>query len=197
MNKIQISCSPMSEKINGHGQAKILSDGELMEFFIYTPQPYKTIFAICLYTGCRVSEALALEKKYIGRDVIVLPKGITKGKTDTRTIDISPELKMFLDCYKPVRESIYMFPGKRGVRDTVSRSTAHLVLNQICSKIRVVGASTHSFRRTALTKMHNRGIPLAVIQEISGHASLADLQYYLSVTPEEKKIASYSLSFLG
>jgi integrase/recombinase XerD len=187
----------MDGKIDGHGQAKILTDSELMQLFIYSPQPYKTIFAICLYTGCRVSEALALKKKYITNEFILFPKGITKGQTATRTVGVTTELKLFLDAYKPARESVYMFPGKRGVSDTIDRTTAHKALNRVCSKIGVIGASTHSFRRTALTKMHKRGVPLRVIQDISGHASLNELQKYLGVTPEDKAHGILQLSFLG
>lgn len=187
----------MSLKIDGNGQAKILTDSELMQLFIYSPQPYKTVFAVCLYTGCRVSEALALKKKYITPEMIIFPKGITKGQTTTRTVNITTELKLFLDVYKPSRDSIYLFPGKRGVSDTLNRTTVHKALNQVCSQVGIIGASTHSFRRTALTKMHNRGVPLSHIQAISGHASLNELQKYLGVTPEDKQNAVLQLSFLG
>ena len=47
----------------------------------------------------------------------------------------------------------------------------------------------NSFRRTALTQMHNAGIPLRHIQEISGHNDLGTLQRYLEVSPEQKKQA--------
>ena len=46
-------------------------------------------------------------------------------------------------------------------------------------------ASTHSFRRTALTNMSNRNVPIRVIQQISGHSSLTALQRYLEVKPEQ------------
>ncbi|WP_442939264.1 tyrosine-type recombinase/integrase [Nostoc sp.] len=45
--------------------------------------------------------------------------------------------------------------------------------------------STHSFRRTALTQMSNASIPLRVIQEISGHRNLEQLQRYLEVSDEQ------------
>ncbi|WP_347405030.1 tyrosine-type recombinase/integrase [Nodosilinea sp. LEGE 06152] len=47
--------------------------------------------------------------------------------------------------------------------------------------------STHSFSRTALTNLSNAGVPLRVIQEISDYRSLASLQRYLEVSPEQKK----------
>jgi integrase/recombinase XerD len=52
-----------------------------------------------------------------------------------------------------------------------------------------LGITTHSFRRTALTKLSNAGVPLRVIQQISGHKSLASLQLYLQVTPDQVESA--------
>jgi integrase/recombinase XerD len=59
------------------------------------------------------------------------------------------------------------------------------------------GFSTHSFRRTALTQMSNAGIPLRVIQKLSGHRSLAVLQEYLEVGDAQVRGAANSLSALG
>ena len=59
------------------------------------------------------------------------------------------------------------------------------------------GFSTHSFRRTALTQMSNAGIPLRVIQKLSGHRSLAVLQEYLEVGDAQVKGAANALSALG
>ncbi len=40
-----------------------------------------------------------------------------------------------------------------------------------------------------LAEVHNAGIPLRHIQEISGHNDLGTLQRYLEVSPEQKKQA--------
>jgi integrase/recombinase XerD len=61
----------------------------------------------------------------------------------------------------------------------------------------IEGASTHSFRRTALTQMSDNNIPLRVIAEVSGHRNLAQLQGYLDVRPEQVLGAVSSLSMLS
>jgi integrase/recombinase XerD len=45
--------------------------------------------------------------------------------------------------------------------------------------------------------MSNSGIPLRVIQEISGHRNLEQLQRYLEVKPEQVRGAIASLSMLS
>jgi integrase/recombinase XerD len=45
--------------------------------------------------------------------------------------------------------------------------------------------------------MSNAGIPLRVIQKISGHHSLEVLQEYLEVSPEQVRGAASSLSMLS
>ena len=57
-------------KIKGHGQAKVLSVSEIDRLFTWGfkgDSPTETLrerdralFGICLHTGCRISEALAL-----------------------------------------------------------------------------------------------------------------------------------------
>lgn len=61
----------------------------------------------------------------------------------------------------------------------------------------IEGASTHSFRRTALTQMSDAGIPLRIIQEVSGHRTLDELQKYLEVKPEQVRGAIAALSMLS
>ncbi|MBD2536397.1 site-specific integrase, partial [Nostoc flagelliforme FACHB-838] len=51
-------------KVSGNGQGKILSQEELKRLFtegFLSPRD-RALFGICLFTGCRVSEALALKK---------------------------------------------------------------------------------------------------------------------------------------
>lgn len=67
----------------------------------------------------------------------------------------------------------------------MTRAAADTILKSACQRVGLIGVSTHSFRRTALTRMHNAGVPLRVIQEISGHSSLETLQRYLEVTDQQ------------
>ena len=89
-------------------------------------------------------------------------------------------------------ENPYLFPGFNG-KGYIGRTTAKDIFTKAAKRINVVGASTHSWRRTALTLMHQEGVILRVIQSISGHVRLKNLQKYLEVTPEEVAEAIYKL----
>ncbi len=177
-------------KVTGNGQAKVLTAMELERLFSdgLMKNRDRCLFAICLFTGCRISEALALQKTDIKNKTITFRKSTTKGKLKTRTIDTPVALVEYLAEYESPNEyNPYLFPSRAG--KPLTRIMADKILRAACKRIGIEGVSTHSFRRTALTQMHNAGIPLRHIQEISGHNDLGTLQRYLEVSPEQRKQA--------
>ena len=187
--KLNSSCGklPNHLKNKGNGQAKVLTIIELERLFIeLNKNPcHAALFAICLYTGCRISEALHLETSDIKEGIIVFRKSTTKGKLKTRVVPIHPNLEKYLTGYHPGKAGPF-FPGQRGRNQFMTRGTADRVLRTACDRAKISGASTHSFRRTALTLMSRAGVPLRHIQEISGHSDLGTLQRYLEVGDDEK-----------
>ncbi len=182
-------------KISGNGQAKILSTIELQALFErgFKCERDRALFAICFFTACRISEALQLRKNSIKADRVVFFKSTTKGKLGTREVTINSDLRQYLEAYQsPKPWNPYYFPGYEG---HLKINQAHRILKVACERVGIVGASTHSFRRTALTRLHKQGVPLRIIQTISGHKSLATLQKYLEVTEEEKEQAISLLSW--
>ncbi len=183
-------------KVAGNGQGKILTSDELRRLFnegFVSPRE-RVLFGICLFCGCRVSEALALWTTDIKGDTLTFRKSTTKGKLKTRVVDIQPGLAALLCEYQPVKPGP-LFPGMRGRSETLTRFMADKLLKAACERVGLVGVSTHSFRRTALTQMSSAGIPLRHIQEISGHNDLGTLQRYLEVTPEQRRRAVAAISF--
>ena len=183
-------------KVDGNGQGKILTTDELRLLFTegLLKQRDRALFGICLFTGCRVSEALALQTTDIRGGTLTFRKSTTKGKLKTRVVEIQPGLADMLAQYQPLKTGA-LFPGMRGVSPTLTRFAADKILREACDRVGLVGVSTHSFRRTALTMMSSAGIPLRVIQEISGHSDLGTLQRYLEVTPEQRRKAVAVIGF--
>jgi len=191
-------------KIDRHGKAKILTPEEIEGLFtkgLATVRD-KTLVAVMLYTACRVNEAVTLKIKDVYdsrrrvRPELIFRKGNTKGKLATRTIPVLEDLRQFLEQYKPNHsQDGFLFPGRWG-RGHLHSEYASLIFREACWRVKIEGASTHSCRRTALTLMSNAGIPLRVIQEISGHRNLEQLQNYLEVEPSQVKGAIAALSML-
>jgi integrase/recombinase XerD len=193
----------MGVKIDRHGQAKILTTEEIQLLFSqgFTTPRNRALFAIMLYTACRVNEAVTLravdiyDTKGRVRQELMIRKANTKGKLATRTIPVVQDLQKFLVAYQPPTRRGFLFPGQNG-RPHLHPDSAAWLLRQACKRVDIEGVSTHSFRRTALSHLSNAGIPLRVIQEVSGHRTLDELYKYLEVNPEQVRGAVAALSML-
>lgn len=185
-------------KVDGNGQAKILTPDEIHRLFSdgLLSARDRALFGLCLYTGCRISEALSLCWSDIHADLITFRRCNTKGKLATRAVHIHPYLQELLNKHQPSRSAQgYLFPGRSPHTVPLTRFMADKILRLACDRTGLCGISTHSFRRTALTTMSNAGIPLRHIQDISGHRSLSALQRYLEVAPEDRQRAIATLHF--
>jgi len=190
-------------KINRHGRAKVLTQQEIQLIFSQGLENLrdKTLFAVCLFSACRIREACTLiaEDIYTSKGQVrtqfVLRKSNTKGKLATRSIPVIEDLRRILVEYYPLAGKVYLFPGRSNGH--ISHDSAARILRLACERVGILGVSTHSFRRTALTQMSNVGIPLRVVQEISGHRNLDQLQRYLEVSDEQVLGAAASLSMLS
>ncbi len=188
-------------KIDRSGKAEILGTDKINLLFNqgFVKSRDKALFGVCLYTACRINEACTLlTKDVLGfrgvREVLVFRRVNTKGKRDTREVQIHPQLKTYLEEYQPDLKKEFLFPGRHG-QGHIHKASADKILRESCRRVGIEGVSTHSFRRTALTRMSDAGIPLRHIQEISGHRSLKALEEYLGVTEKQKAKAISALDF--
>ena len=190
-------------KVDRHGKAKILSQAEIQLLFsegLQTPRDL-ALFGICLFTACRIREACTLRTADAydaqGRVLpkLIIRKGNTKGKLATRTIPIIDDLRILLTNYHPGWKEVYLFPGRFGSH--LDPDSADKILRKAIKRVGFIGVSSHSFRRTALTMMSDNGTPLRVIQEVSGHRNLEQLQAYIEVRDEQVLGAVTGLSMLS
>jgi integrase/recombinase XerD len=190
-------------KINRHGRAKVLTQSEIQLIFSkgLDNERDKTLFGVCLFSACRIRECCTLQTqdiytlKGLIRPRLIIRKSNTKGKLATRSIPVIEDLRRLLVEYYPLAGDDYLFPGRSDGH--ISEDSASRILRGACKQAGIIGVSTHSFRRTALTQMSNAGIPLRVIQEISGHRNLEQLQRYLEVTDAQVLGAAAALSMLS
>ena len=199
-------------KIDRYGQAKILTPEEIQELF--SPECScvrdRALYAIMLYTACRVREAVTLRNRDVFdmkgkvRPIILFRKPNTKGKLSSRSVRVIEDLRFRLEEYrkevKPRKGNPFLFPGQIGNtrEDTYLHwDSALLTLRKACHRIGIEGVSSHSFRRTALTELSNAGVPIRIIQEISGHRTLHELYKYLEVKEEQVRGAVSYLTMLS
>ena len=187
-------------KIDRHDQAKILSSSEIVQLFTegFKTERDRALFGLCLYCGLRISEACTMHTRGAYRisggvrGRITVRKENTKGKADTRSIPVCDELREILEAYSSPKE--FLFPGRWG-RGHIHPDSADKILRAAFDELDIEGASTHSFRRTCLTKMHLSHVPTKVIKKISGHKTLAALDRYLEVSDEDLQDGVNTLKF--
>ena len=82
----------------------------------------------------------------------------------------------------------YIFPG-RFEGSFLTPRAFQLALESALKASSIKGGSSHSFRRSMLTKLHKSGLALKIIQSLSGHSSLNTLSLYLEISDADKKKA--------
>ena len=186
-------------KNNRFGQAKVLDSSELDLVIKYLKtRNQKVVAATLRNTGARVGEVVQLKWRDIGREQILFPATITKRKLKSREIFISDSFhKQLMDWSrywtiykgrKPLPEDYVFYGRKEGTHQT-TRSFMD-ALDKATERAKISGCSSHSFRRTQLTQLHRKNVPLNVIKSLSGHQSLSTLSLYLQVDDREKREAS-------
>ena len=186
-------------KNNRFGQAKVLDTNELDLITNYLKTLNQQFLAKTLRnTGARIGEVVQLRWRDIGEDQILFPATITKRKLKSREVFISlpfrndlQQWKHYWTIYKgrkPNPEDFVFYGRKEGSH--ITTRAFMLALDKALERAKIIGASSHSFRRTQLTQLHRKQVPLNVIKSISGHQSLNTLSLYLQVDDDDKRKAS-------
>jgi integrase/recombinase XerD len=170
-------------KRDRHDQAEIWSADQFEQVMEELSPTMRSLFSICYYTGCRVSEARQLRAEDVVGDALVLRKATTKTKR-TRSVPLHPKLKAVLG-ETGLPSTGYLFPGRRG-EGPITRQACDAALRKACDRLGLRGYSTHSNRRTWATRLDQAGVRLKAIQDLGGWSSMAALQRYLDVSEEEK-----------
>ena len=186
-------------KKNRKGQAKVISTPGLDKVTTSIPSMLHRAVVITLRnTGARISEVVQLRWEDLDKSEIQFPKEITKNKLDTRSIPISKDYFNLMNTKwksewarikgREPSEKDYIFPGRFADSHISSRAVMY-ALTDAFERAEITGATSHSFRRTQLSKLHKSGVPLKVIQSLSGHRNLGTLQRYLEVDDADKRAA--------
>ena len=172
-------------KSQGHGQALVLEQRDADAIVNACSPALRAVFSFARCTAARISEVLNLRFENLTSAHVVLPKRICKGKKKTREVPINGRLAEEIRTWK------YLFPGRSGdpKQMHLTRGAADKALRKVCAELGIIGASTHSWRRTSLTNANDAGVSLKVLSAISGHSSLDMLSRYLQTSEKQKQAA--------
>jgi integrase/recombinase XerD len=190
-------------KRNRNGQATTLTLLEVEKIYqAFNSDRDKIIWMILCGTGERITAVLNLNVTDVYRnpssskswDEITFPSSIRKkrpdGSVETRQVPIIRKLRAELEKFKPPASG-FLFPSPESVGSPISRQSYDHGFRRALKKCGLdrMGFSLHSPRRTLATRLSAEGVPISVIQKITGHRSIAVLQKYIDVSDAQVKSA--------
>ena len=130
-------------------------------------------------TGCRISEVTRLNRTdidFVHNELIVLGKG-----NKQRTVYIDPVTSMLLkeDLDSRTDTSEALFYGKRSTGHRLHPGGVRAMLNRLGEKSGVEHVHPHKFRRTQITELVNRGMPIEQVKALAGHEKLDTTMGYV------------------
>jgi integrase/recombinase XerD len=192
-------------KNNRNGQAAVLTDADYSKIRKQIKsQKYKLLLDLAWYTGERWGALVKLQmqdcynadgtpREYINfraRTRKATPKGIRS----TRQVPVHSTLAELLAAYKPHSDSVWLFPSREGDEPMCLRWADEILRTAVDkSGLAAKGISTHSTRRSFITKLAKRGVSLATIKKATGHTDLKVLSRYIEVSDEDVKQAIATL----
>ncbi|WP_193196409.1 tyrosine-type recombinase/integrase [Nostoc sp. MG11] len=190
-------------KNNRNGKAAILSDMDYSKIRKQIKsQKYKLLLDLAWYTGERWGALVQLrtedvyQSNGLPHDCITFRartrKAAPDGTRQTRQVPVHSVLLESLRAYKP--DSLWLFPCREG-NEPITVRWADKILRAAVERagLDALGISTHSTRRSFITKLHRKGIDLYTIQSITGHRDLKALGHYVEIDGDRIKGAIATL----
>lgn len=144
----------------------------------------KAMLEFLYSTAVRVSELARLNRediKFSGRDLIVYGKG-----SKERRVYINDRTNMYLQEYLQSRtdSDLALFVSVKSPHNRLTKAGIEDIVRRIGRAAGVDKAHPHRFRRTALTNVLNRGMPLQEAMILAGHAKPETTMRYCTVDQE-------------
>ena len=185
-------------KKNRNGKAAIFKPEDIRKIRkAFNIPHHRCIFEIALFTGERMGAIVQLMVDDVYRDPInSVPhdlitfqartrKSRPDGTVETRQVPLHPDLRSFLESYKPKIEG-YLFPGRQtkanlSVPKHITYDSVYQYWQQKFSDLGIdhKGFSTHSSRRWLITNLVRNGTDLKTVQTITGHKNVNVLLGYV------------------
>lgn len=185
----------------------VLSKEEVITLVNYNPESeslkkVKDLFLIMIYSGLRFSDAIRINKSWVRGDFLFINTQKTGEKV---SIPLHEKLRQILidnefDVSR-IRISNQKFNyhvkelgEKAGINQLVEIVRFEKGIKQYLTFPKYKLIASHTGRRTFITNSILAGIPLPVIQKITGHRKLTTLQKYVDIADDSKKTEFEKLS---
>jgi integrase/recombinase XerD len=152
----------------------------------------RTIMLISFNAGLRAKEIAALligdifDDAGAVREQFILRRAQTKGGYE-RTVYLNKTLRRAMAEYRTLVEhgkpTDALFPTQK--RKAFSPNTMCQLFLEIYAASGVNGASSHSGRRTFITRLANHGVGVRQLAALAGHANISTTQRYIDVNSEQ------------
>lgn len=177
-------------------QARTLNSNEIRKVLDYVAtrkhsERNRAMLLIMYRTGIRVGECSSLRFKDVVdeegnvRNEICLRAEQCKGNV-ARTVFISEKLKKelqrYVNVYSPADRGLKLFYSQKKKSDGFSPNSLAQYFHYLYNKVGLVGASSHSTRRTFATTISEQGVSIRVIQKLLGHANIQTTARYCEAT---------------
>jgi integrase/recombinase XerD len=184
-------------------QAKTLTSQELRRVLDYIATRKhaarnRAVLLLMYYAGLRVGEAASLRVADVVdaqghvRAEFLLRADQTKGR-HARTVFVSEKLRKELTAYLAATPSLKpmhkLFYSQKVGSDGFSANTLAQHFHYLYKRAGIVGASSHSTRRTFITNLAAHGVGVRVIMGLSGHRALSSVQCYIDCNDDQKRKA--------
>jgi len=184
-------------------QAKTLTAEELRRVLDYTATRKhstrnRALVTCSFLSGMRVGELSSLtyadvvDSEGKVRDEIRLKAENTKTK-EARIVFVNAKLKkelqQYADAYKPADTQLKFFYSQKRNSNGYNANTLTQFFHYLYKRAGVFGASSHSGRRTFITKLANQGVSVRVLASLAGHRNISTTQAYIDVNDDMKRHA--------
>lgn len=178
----------------------VLSREEVNLISRYSPEKeslrkVKSFFLIMIYSGLRFSDAYRINSSWIRGDFLFVNTQKTGEKV---SIPLHPKLREILEAndftVSKIRISNQKFNSyvkdlckEAGITNLIEIVRFEKGEKKFLAVPKYKLIASHTGRRTFITNSILAGIPLPVIQKITGHRKLSTLQRYVEISDESKK----------
>jgi site-specific recombinase XerD len=160
----------------------VLTRDQVVRFLKSVPDlEMRTIFITIYAAGLRISEAVALTKKDIDSDRMVIVVRQGKGRKD-RYVMLSDQLLSILRAHwKRARLQRLLFPGPDPERPITTRSVQRACREAVRAAGLDASVTVHTLRHCFATHLLEQGVDIRVIQDLLGHRHIMSTTKYARV----------------